>query len=161
MFIKRKEKLQAAPATVPESNGHPPVEGAVVQAAAYPVRRLATPGPRARAVLARDAKVVSQAHARPYPLVVAEGRGAQLTDVDGNRYIDFIAGIAVNSTGHAHPRVVAAVQQQAARFLHVSADFYHEPWVQLAERLNSIRPFAEPAAQLYVQLRHRGERSRD
>ena len=145
MFIKGKQKLDSAKGLDRESNGHAQAELAGQQAAAFPVRRMVTPGPRARALLARDAQVVSQAHGRPYPLVVAEGHGAQLTDVDGNRYIDFIAGIAVNATGHAHPRVVAAVQQQAARFLHVSADFYHEPWVQLAERLNSIRPFAEPA----------------
>jgi 4-aminobutyrate aminotransferase len=73
------------------------------------------------------------------------GKGSEVWDVDGNRFLDFMAGIAVNSTGHAHPRVVKAVQEQAEQFLHISSDFYHPKWIELAEKLNEIAPFDEAA----------------
>src|ERR1017187_8568485 len=85
------------------------------------------PGPRARAVIERDAKVVSPSYTRGYPLVARKGEGAMVEDVDGNRFLDFTAGIAVVATGHCHPRVVEAIQQQAARLIHMSGtDFYYE-----------------------------------
>jgi 4-aminobutyrate aminotransferase len=99
------------------------------------------PGPRARAVIERDAKTVSPSYTRSYPLVAKKGEGAIVEDVDGNRFLDFTAGIAVVATGHCHPRVVEAIQQQAARLIHMSGtDFYYEELVALAEKLNEIAP---------------------
>ena len=79
------------------------------------------------------------------PLFVDRAQGPYLWDVDGNRFLDFTAGIAVNATGHSHPQVVKAIQDQAERFIHISSDFYHPIWVELGERLDEIAPFAEPA----------------
>jgi 4-aminobutyrate aminotransferase len=73
------------------------------------------------------------------------GRGTEVWDVDGNRYLDFAAGIAVASTGHSHPQVVKAIQKQAEQFIHISSDFYHPKWVELGEKLNEIAPFEEQA----------------
>src|SRR5881227_1259141 len=85
------------------------------------------PGPRARAIMERDARVVSPSYTRGYPLVVAQGEGSMVEDVDGNRFLDFNAGIAVVATGHCHPCVVKAIQEQAARLIHMSGtDFYYE-----------------------------------
>ena len=109
------------------------------------IQRYSVPGPKARAILERDASVVSAAYGREHPFVMSHGRGGEVWDVDGNRYVDFVAGIAVNSTGHGHPHVVEAVKAQADKFLHISSDFYHEQWVELSERLNEIAPFDEPA----------------
>src|ERR1017187_6804727 len=99
------------------------------------------PGPRARAVIERDTRYVSPSYTRGYPLVVDRGEGATVQDVDGNRFLDFNAGIAVVATGHCHPRVVKAIQQQAARLIHMSGtDFYYEGMVALAEKLSQIAP---------------------
>ena len=106
---------------------------------------LPVPGPKARALIKRDSAVVSPSYPRGYPFVMDHGKGVEVWDVDGNRYLDFMAGIAVLATGHAHPKVVKAIQDQAAKFLHISSDFYHEPWVELAEKLNEISPFDEQA----------------
>src|SRR5579862_6194879 len=85
------------------------------------------PGPRARAVIQRDTQFVSPSYTRGYPLVAERGEGAIVHDVDGNRFLDFNAGIAVVATGHCHPRVVQAIQNQAARLIHMSGtDFYYE-----------------------------------
>ena len=96
------------------------------------------PGPEARALLARDALVVSPSYPRDYPFVMSHGRGAEVWDVDGNRFLDFAAGIAVCSTGHSHPRVVAAIQAAAERFLHISSDYWHEGQVRLGERIAEL-----------------------
>ena len=99
------------------------------------------PGPRARAIIERDRAVVSPSYTRSYPLVAERGEGAMVEDVDGNRFLDFNAGIAVVATGHCHPRVVEAIQQQAARLIHMSGtDFYYEEMVALAEKLAEIAP---------------------
>jgi 4-aminobutyrate aminotransferase len=99
------------------------------------------PGPRAQAVLERDMAVISPSYTRCYPLVAERGEGAVVEDVDGNRFLDFNAGIAVAATGHCHPKVVAAIQQQAARLIHMSGtDFYYEELVALAEALARIAP---------------------
>ena len=99
------------------------------------------PGPNAREIIARDEKSVSPSYTRCYPLVVRRGEGAIVEDVDGNRFLDFNAGIAVVSTGHCHPRVVAAIRDQAARLIHMSGtDFYYEEMVALAERLGALSP---------------------
>lgn len=99
------------------------------------------PGPKAKAIIARDRAVVSPSYTRCYPLVMRRGEGAIVEDVDGNRFLDFAAGIAVVATGHSHPLVVEAVQRQAAEFLHMSGtDFYYESLVHLAERLAALTP---------------------
>lgn len=101
----------------------------------------AVPGPRAQAIVSRDHAVLSPSYTRSYPLVVERGEGAIIQDVDGNRFLDMNAGIAVVATGHAHPRVVKAIQDQAAKFLHMSGtDFYYDNMVQLAEKLASLAP---------------------
>jgi 4-aminobutyrate aminotransferase len=93
----------------------------------YPSITIAPPGPRARAVIDRDARVMSQNYRKDYPLVAARGLGPVVEDADGNRYLDFAAGIAVVATGHCHPEVVAAIKAQAERLLHICAtDFYYE-----------------------------------
>ena len=96
-------------------------------------------------VLQRDQAVVSPSYPRAAPFVMDHGSGAEVWDVDGNRFIDFMAGIAVCTTGHSHPKVVAAIQEQAERFLHISSDYYHPIWVELSERVAEIAPFSEPA----------------
>jgi len=102
------------------------------------------PGPNAKRVLERDAKVMSPSYTRDYPLVAKRGRGAIVEDVDGNTFLDFAAGIAVCSTGHCHPKVVEAIQKQAAELIHMSGtDFYYESLPQLAERLVATMPGAE------------------
>jgi 4-aminobutyrate aminotransferase len=103
------------------------------------------PGPKAKAIVDRDQAVISPSYPRGYPFVMDHGLGSYVWDVDGNRYLDLAAGIAVNSTGHSHPRVVRAIQEQAEKFLHISADFYHEKWVELGEKLDLIAPFKEDA----------------
>ena len=106
-----------------------------------PVLKGSVPGPRARAVIERDSKTVSPSYTRCYPLVANRGEGAIVEDVDGNRFLDFTAGIAVVATGHCHPRVVEAIQQQAARLVHMSGtDFYYEELTALAEKLDEIAP---------------------
>ncbi len=101
------------------------------------------PGPRAKAVIQRDAAVLSPSYTRGYPLVACRGEGAIVEDVDGNRFLDFNAGIAVVSTGHCHTKVVAAIEEQAARLIHMSGtDFYYENMVALAEKLAAISPGA-------------------
>jgi 4-aminobutyrate aminotransferase len=103
------------------------------------------PGPKARALIKRDSSVISPSYPRGAPFVMDHGRGTEVWDVDGNRFLDFAAGIAVVSTGHAHPNVVKAIQEQAEKFIHISSDFYHEKWIQLGEKLDEIAPFQEAA----------------
>ncbi|MBV9302011.1 MAG: acetyl ornithine aminotransferase family protein [Acidobacteriaceae bacterium] len=99
------------------------------------------PGPRAKQIIERDRAVLSPSYTRCYPLVVRRGEGAIVEDVDGNHFLDFNAGIAVVATGHSHPRVVSAIQKQAAEFLHMSGtDFYYEGLVRLAEKLAALTP---------------------
>jgi 4-aminobutyrate aminotransferase len=103
------------------------------------------PGEKARAYLARDRAVVSPSYPRAYPFMMDHGLGSEVWDVDGNRYVDFAAGIAVNSTGHSHPQVVQAIKDQAERFIHISSDFYHPVWIEFCEKLAKTAPFREPA----------------
>jgi 4-aminobutyrate aminotransferase len=106
-----------------------------------PEIKTSLPGPKAKALIERDGKYVSPSYTRGYPLVMARGEGAVVEDVDGNRFLDCAAGIAVNSTGHSHPDVVRAIVDQAQKFLHMSGtDFYYEPQVRLAEEIASIVP---------------------
>ena len=108
-----------------------------------PVLKTSLPGPKAAELIARDNKHVSPSYTRDYPLVMAGGQGAVVEDVDGNRFLDCAAGIAVNATGHAHPDVVKAIVEQAQRYLHMSGtDFYYEPQVKLAEDMAAIVPMS-------------------
>src|SRR5229473_132152 len=103
--------------------------------------RTELPGPRARDLLDRDARHVSPSYTRVYPLVVERGSGAVIEDVDGNLFLDFTAGIAVTAAGHCHPHVVAAIQDQAAKLIHMSGtDFYYQPQTDLAQRLAESAP---------------------
>jgi 4-aminobutyrate aminotransferase len=103
------------------------------------------PGPKARAAVAADDRLISPSYTRSYPLVARRGRGIRVEDVDGNEFLDFAAGIAVTSTGHCHPEVVAAIQKQAAELIHISGtDFYNEPLTDLAERLSAVAPMPGP-----------------
>ena len=118
----------------------------MITATEMKVPRLVTalPGPKAKQVVERDAKFMSPSFTRDYPLVAKSGRGAMVEDVDGNVFLDFAAGIAVCSTGHCHPKVVAAIQKQAAELIHMSGtDFYYESLPLLAERLAKTVPGVE------------------
>ncbi len=109
------------------------------------------PGPKAQALLARDVLVTSPSYPRDYPFVMSHGRGCEVWDVDGNRFLDFMAGIAVCSTGHAHPKVVQAVKDAADKFLHISSDYWHEGQTRLAERINELAPMGEPVMSFFAQ----------
>jgi 4-aminobutyrate aminotransferase len=113
--------------------------------------RTELPGPKSRAMIERDARVASPSYPRDYPFVISHGRGSEAWDVDGNRFLDFAAGIAVCATGHAHPRVVKAVQDAAAKFLHISSDYWHEEMTALAERLSALAPVGEPGMVFFCQ----------
>ena len=110
-----------------------------------PKIKTALPGPNAKLVLDGDNRFMSPSYTRSYPMVAKSGRGIVVTDVDGNEFFDFSAGIAVTSTGHCHPHVVAAIQKQAAELIHMSGtDFYYSSMVELAERLSKIAPMPGP-----------------
>jgi 4-aminobutyrate aminotransferase len=113
--------------------------------------RTELPGPKARALVERDQRVVSPSYPREYPFVMSHGRGVEVWDVDGNRFLDFAAGIAVCSTGHCHPHVVASIKEAADRFLHISSDYWHEGQVRLGERIAAIAPLGEPAMTFFCQ----------
>jgi 4-aminobutyrate aminotransferase len=117
----------------------------------HPHIKTELPGPKARALLARDAKVVSPSYPRDYPFVMSHGRGTEVWDVDGNRFLDFMAGIAVCSTGHSHPVVVQAIKDAADKFLHISSDYWHEGQVRLGERMNELSPLKEPTMSFFCQ----------
>ena len=117
------------------------MNGIVEATPALPHIVTALPGPRAQVIIERDKAVLSPSYTRSYPLVASRGEGAIVEDVDGNRFLDFNAGIAVVATGHCHPRVVQAIQRQSERLIHMSGtDFYYENMVRLAEKLASIAP---------------------
>jgi len=107
--------------------------------------KLPLPGPKAKAIVERDHQAISPSYPRGYPFVMDHGKGTEVWDVDGNRFLDMAAGIAVVSTGHSNPKVVKAIQDQAEKFIHISSDFYHENWVKLGEKIDEISPFSEPA----------------
>jgi 4-aminobutyrate aminotransferase len=115
--------------------------GWLFEGARVPDLRTALPGPRAAELLERDKRYVSPSYTRIYPLVVERGSGAVIQDVDGNLFLDFTAGIAVTSTGHCHPHVVAAIKDQADKLLHMSGtDFYYQPQIDLSQRLAESGP---------------------
>src|ERR1700690_1733223 len=105
----------------------------------------ALPGPKSQLVIDYDKKFMSPSYMRDYPLVAERAYGSIVEDPDGNTFLDFAAGIAVCSTGHCHPKVVAAIQQQAAELIHMSGtDFYYESMPLLAERLVNTLSGAAP-----------------
>ena len=107
----------------------------------YPRIVTPLPGPKAKAIVDRDREWTSPSYIKVSPLAIAGGKGAMVEDVDGNRFIDFMAGIAVSATGYNHPRVVQAIQDQAGKFLHVcGTDFYFDGFARLAERLATSLP---------------------
>jgi 4-aminobutyrate aminotransferase len=108
------------------------------------------PGAKARDLIARDRAVVSPSYVRDYPFVMDHGRGAEVWDVDGNRFVDFASGIAVCSTGHSHPDVVAAIKAAADRFLHISCDYWHAGQVELAEAMAALDPVSGPAMSFFA-----------
>jgi len=125
-------KTMTAPATAEKRNAGPRIKTAL-------------PGPNAKRVLDGDQRLISPSYTRSYPMVAKSGRGIVVTDIDGNEFYDFSAGIAVTSTGHCHPHVVEAIQKQAAELIHMSGtDFYYESMVQLADRLSKIAPMRGP-----------------
>ena len=118
-----------------------PVEDIVL----HPLLVTSLPGPLAAKIIAEDNRLLSPSYTRSYPLVVKRGLGCWIEDVDGNHFLDFTAGIAVNSTGHCHPEVVKAIQDQAAELIHMSGtDFYYDHMTKLAARLSAIAPMPGP-----------------
>lgn len=113
--------------------------------------KTALPGPKAAALLQRDAEVTTPSYPRDYPFAMSHGRGVEVWDVDGNRFLDFAAGIAVCSTGHSHPHVVQAVKGAADEFLHISSDYWHERQTALAEKLSALSPLGEPTLSFFCQ----------
>lgn len=130
------EELAQFARTIPNANGEFEMTEML-----EPQIRMALPGPKAKAVIERDRRTSSPSYIKEYPLVVERGEGPWVYDVDGNRFLDFMAGIATTSTGHAHPRVVRAIQEAASQFLHIcGSDFYYETFAALCERLANTVP---------------------
>lgn len=128
-----QQTTASPPRPRPETGAAPP--------RSYPRILVPPPGPRARAIVERDAAWTSTSYIKEYPLVVARARGAMVEDVDGNQFLDFMAGIAVAATGHSHPDVVAAITEAAGRFLHIcGSDFYYEGMASVCERLARLAP---------------------
>lgn len=113
--------------------------------------KTALPGPKAQALIERDKAVISPSYPRDYPFVMSHGKGAQVWDVDGNRFLDFAAGIAVCSTGHSHPDVVQAIKNAADQFLHISSDYWHEHQIALGEKIAALNPMGEPVLSFMCQ----------
>jgi 4-aminobutyrate aminotransferase len=109
----------------------------------FPLIKTEIPGPKAKEIIAKDKRFASRSYIKEYPLVVERGEGAVVEDVDGNRFLDLMAGIAVNVAGYSHPRIVAAVQRQAEKFLHIcSTDFYYPSFSTLVEKLARLVPIS-------------------
>jgi 4-aminobutyrate aminotransferase len=118
-----------------------PTDAVELETAKLPLIKTSLPGPRAEAVVARDAQYVSPSYTRTYPLAMRRGRGAMIEDMDGNIFLDFNAGVAVCATGHSHPRVVEAIKKQVDDFIHISGtDYYYPHLPALAERLSRLVP---------------------
>jgi 4-aminobutyrate aminotransferase len=125
------------------SAAHGELSSAELAALTEPSIVTALPGPNATAVIERDHRVTSPSLTRVYPLVVKRGSGIVIEDVDGNRFLDFNAGIAVNAAGHAHPHVSAAIHAQVDACLHYcSSDFYHPVYAELCDRIDASSPMA-------------------
>ncbi len=99
------------------------------------------PGPKAKEILKKHKKYISHSYPKAYDFVAEKAKGVWVWDVDGNRFLDMVAGVAVNSTGHSHPRIVEAIKEQVEKLIHISTDFYHEKEALLAEKLSEIFPY--------------------
>lgn len=120
---------------------NPPIPTNILRSPPTPWIHTELPGPKGKELIAADERYTSPSYTRVYPLAVERGEGAMIEDVDGNRFLDFTAGIAVCSTGHCHPRVVAAIEQQARKLIHMSGtDFYYAPQGNLARKLAELAP---------------------
>src|SRR6266404_3555923 len=162
-FARSREPLRWRLITAPHSLSWPEIQSQCSRtvekgitmptqtiSSAGPKIRTKMPGPNAQKILANDAKYISPSYTRSYPLVVKRGRGAVIEDVDGNEFLDFSGGIAVVSTGHCHPEVVAAIQKQAGELIHMSGtDFYYENLITLAKRLEKVAPMKGPLRAYY------------
>jgi 4-aminobutyrate aminotransferase len=143
--------MEGIPMTAPMTalDTPPALDTAALAGLTAPQLLTALPGPKAQAVIARDERFSSPSLTRVYPLVVGRGSGAVIEDVDGNRFLDFNAGIAVNAAGHAHPAVNAAIHAQVDACLHYcSSDFYHPAYAELCERLDAVSPM--PGARTFL-----------
>ena len=101
------------------------------------------PGKKAKKIISKDARYSSNSYIKEYPLVIERGEGSVVVDVDGNRFLDFMAGIAVNVTGYSHPKVVKSIKKQSEKFFHIcSTDFYYQSFSDLCERLSKIVPMS-------------------
>ena len=101
------------------------------------------PGKKAKEIISKDTRYSSSSYIKEYPLVIERGEGSVVVDVDGNRFLDFMAGIAVNVTGYSHPKVVEAIKRQSEKFFHIcSTDFYYQSFADLCERLAKIVPMS-------------------
>src|SRR3972149_12049637 len=106
-----------------------------------PEVKVKPPGPNAKKIIEKDKKYISPSYTRAYPLVVESGEGMYVNDVDGNRFLDFTAGVAVNTLGHCHPEITNAIVEQSNKFLHMAGtDFYYSLQSDLAEKLSEITP---------------------
>lgn len=131
--------------TISSMNKIVPVASADTHARFGPKLLASLPGPLAQKIVAEDSRLLSPSYTRGYPLVVKRGRGCRIEDVDGNEFLDFTAGIAVNSTGHCHPEVVKAIRDQATELIHMSGtDFYYDLMPRVAQRLSGIAPMPGP-----------------
>lgn len=109
----------------------------------FPEVKTELPGKKAKEIISKDTRFSSSSYIKEYPLVIKRGEGAVVVDVDDNRFLDFMAGIAVNVTGHSHPKVVDAVKRQSEKFFHIcSTDFYYQSFADLCERLAKIVPMS-------------------
>ncbi len=107
----------------------------------HPEIRTPLPGPKSTTIIDADAAVTSPSLIKEYPLVVHRGEGMMIEDMDGNRFLDFMSGIAVAITGHSHPEIVRAIHEQSQRFLHIcGTDFYYQSYTELCQKLADLPP---------------------
>src|ERR1051325_5828158 len=139
--VEREGRLRTILRRAIHARAEPHGDRSMTTARDYPKIVTPPPGPKARAIVERQDRWSSTSYPKEYPLAVARGAGPMVEDVDGNRFLDFMAGIAVASTGYGHPKVVKAVQDAAAKFLHIcGSDFYFESFAALCERLAALAP---------------------
>lgn len=112
-----------------------------MQNSLYPNVRIKPPGPKAKSILAKEKKYISPSYTKAYPLAVDHASGMYVWDADGNKYLDFTAGVAVNTLGHCHPEIIKVIHEQSQKLMHMAGtDFYYKPQADLAEKLSDIMP---------------------
>ena len=116
----------------------------------YPKIKVTPPCPKAKAIVYRDAAVISPSFGRAYPLVVEGAKGNIVKEVDGNEFIDMNAGLAVCSVGHGHPKLKKVIKDQVDKFIHYSyTDFFYDDYIKLGEELDKIMPIEDPSKVFY------------